>query len=65
MTFEKLKERYEAGRITKAMLAIYVKKGIITAAQYKEICGDDYPDVSPTPTPVDNEILDILLGEVE
>lgn len=63
MSFEKLKERYEAGRITKAMLAIYVKKGVITAAQYKEICGDDYPDVSPTP--VDNEILDILLGEVE
>lgn len=66
MTFEKLKERYEAGRITKAMLAIYVKKGVITAAQYKEICGDDYPeDGGVTPTPVDNEVLDILLGEVE
>ena len=35
--YETLKERYEQGRITKAMLKIYVKKGVITQAQYEEI----------------------------
>lgn len=65
MTFEKLKARYDAGRLTKAMLAVYVKKGIITPEEYKLICGDDYPeggDVTPV-DPVDNEVLNILLGE--
>jgi hypothetical protein len=42
MNFEILLERYNNGRITKAMLKIYVKKGIITPAEYKEITGDDY-----------------------
>lgn len=37
ITFEALKARYEAGRISLAMLRIYVKKGIITQAQYEEI----------------------------
>ena len=37
-----LKERYEQGRITKAMLKIYVRKGVITPAEYKEITGEDY-----------------------
>lgn len=40
--YETLKERYEQGRITKAMLKIYVKKGVITSSQYKEITGEDY-----------------------
>lgn len=40
--FETLKERYEQGRITKAMLKIYVRKGVITPAEYKEITGEDY-----------------------
>lgn len=40
--YETLKERYEHGRITKSMLKIYVKKGVITPAQYKEITGEDY-----------------------
>lgn len=40
--YETLKERYEQGRITKAMLKIYVRKGVITPAQYKEITGEDY-----------------------
>ena len=40
--FDTLKERYEYGRITKAMLKIYVKKGIITHEQYKEITGEPY-----------------------
>lgn len=40
--FEKLKERYNSGRITIAMLRVYVKKGVITKEQYKEIAGEDY-----------------------
>lgn len=40
--YETLKERYEQGRITKAMLKIYVRKGVITPAEYKEITGEDY-----------------------
>ena len=37
MTYEILLERYQQGRISKAMLKIYVKKGIITQEQYEEI----------------------------
>lgn len=37
MTYEILLERYLHDRITKAMLQIYVKKGIITQEQYEEI----------------------------
>lgn len=40
--FDILKERYENGRITKAMLKIYVKKGVITHEQYEEITGESY-----------------------
>lgn len=42
MNFEVLLERYEQGRITKAMLKIYVKKGVITPEEYKQITGEDY-----------------------
>jgi len=42
MNFEVLLERYEHGRITKAMLKIYVKKGVITPEEYKQITGEDY-----------------------
>ena len=42
MTFEILMERYQQGRITKAMLKVYVKKGVITAEQYAEITGENY-----------------------
>lgn len=38
--FETLKKRYEQGRITKAMLKIYIKKGVITQEQYEEIVGE-------------------------
>ena len=38
-SFETLKERYEEGRISKALLLIYVKKGIITMEEYYEILG--------------------------
>ena len=40
MNFEILKERYEQGRITKSMLKIYVKKGVITQEEYDEIVGE-------------------------
>ena len=38
--FEKLKQRYEQDRITKSMLKIYVKKGIITQEEFIEIVGE-------------------------
>ena len=41
MSYNTLLERYQQGRITKTMLKIYVKKGIITVEQYKEITGED------------------------
>ena len=40
--FEKLKERYDQGRISKAMLRVYVRKGQITAEEYYEITGEQY-----------------------
>ena len=36
-SFETLKERYQQGRITIAMLKIYVRKGVITQEEYEEI----------------------------
>ncbi len=40
--FEKLKERYEQGRITIAMLRVYVRKGVITREEFAEITGEEY-----------------------
>ena len=40
--FEKLKERYEQGRITIAMLRVYVRKGVITPEEYQEITGEEF-----------------------
>lgn len=37
MNYETLLERYQNDRITKAMLKIYVKKGIITQEEYEAI----------------------------
>lgn len=37
MTYEILLERYMQGRISKAMLAVYVKKGVITQEEYEQI----------------------------
>ena len=34
---------YRMGRLTIAALAKAVQDGIITAAEYKMICGSDYP----------------------
>ena len=39
MDFETLKERYTQNRISLAMLKVYVRKGIITPEQFKEITG--------------------------
>lgn len=40
--FEKLKERYEQGRISIAMLRVYVRKGQITKEEFFEITGQEY-----------------------
>ena len=37
MTYEILFERYQQGRISQAMLRIYVKKGVITQEEYQSI----------------------------
>lgn len=37
MTYEILYQRYQEGRISKAMLKIYVQKGVITQEQYDTI----------------------------
>ena len=42
MTYEKIKQYYDERRWTKAMVRKAVEKGIITAAQYKTITGEDY-----------------------
>ena len=42
MTYEILYERYQQGRISKAMLKIYVKKGIITEEEYQSIIDGEY-----------------------
>ena len=36
---EKLAERWEQGRISEAMLRVYVRKGILSKAEREEICG--------------------------
>lgn len=40
--FEIIKKNYERGLWTKQMVAVAVKKGVITPDQYKEITGEDY-----------------------
>lgn len=42
MTYEMIKKNYERGLWSKQMVAVAVKKGVITPEQYKEITGDDY-----------------------
>ena len=39
---EKLAERWAQGRISEAMLRVYARKGIITKADFEEICGKKY-----------------------
>lgn len=40
--YERLRERYEQGRITIAMLRVYVRKGVITREEFAEITGEEY-----------------------
>ncbi len=40
--FEIIKKNYERGLWTKQMVAIAVKKGVITPEQYEEIVGEPY-----------------------
>mgnify|MGYP002623675772 CR=1 FL=1 len=40
--FEKIKKYYDRGFYTKEQVANFVKKGKLTAEQYKEITGYDY-----------------------
>ena len=36
---EKLAERWEQGRISETMLRVYVRKCILSKAEFEEICG--------------------------
>ena len=42
MSFERIKYFYDAGLWSSPMVKTAVRKGIITADQYKEITGEDY-----------------------
>lgn len=42
MTYETVKTRWEKGRISEAMLRVYVRKGVITAEEFEEITGMPY-----------------------
>ena len=40
--FHWARPRWTQGRISEAMLRVYVRKGIITKADFEEICGKKY-----------------------
>ena len=42
MSYEIIKSNYERGLWTKAMVKVAVRKGVITAQQYREITGEAY-----------------------
>jgi hypothetical protein len=42
MSFETIKKNYEKGLWNVQMVKMAVKKGVITAEQFKEITGKDY-----------------------
>ena len=42
--FEIIKKNYERGLWTKQMVAVAVKKDVITAEQYEEITGEEYAE---------------------
>jgi uncharacterized XkdX family phage protein len=42
MNFNTIKNNYAKGLWNKAMVGKAVEKGVINAAEYKEITGDDY-----------------------
>ena len=41
--FDKIKKFYDYGIYSKEKVADFVKNGVITAEQYKEITGEDFP----------------------
>ena len=43
MTYESIKRNFDRKLWNAKMVAVAVKKGVITAEQYKEITGKDYP----------------------
>lgn len=42
MNYAGIKRNYDRGLWNKQMVALAVRKGVITAAEYKEITGEDY-----------------------
>ena len=42
MDYETIKRNYERGLWPKSLVRMAVRKGLITAEQYKEIVGEDY-----------------------
>lgn len=42
MNYDVIKKNYDKGLWSKQMVKVAVKKGIITAEQYKEITGESY-----------------------
>ena len=42
MSFEIIKRNFDRGLWTKQMVAVAVRKGIITPDEYEEITGEDY-----------------------
>lgn len=42
MNYKTVKANYDKGLWSKAMVRLAVRKGIITAAEYKEITGEAY-----------------------
>lgn len=42
MTYDIIKQNYDRKLWNEKMVAMAVVKGVITAAQYKEITGEDY-----------------------
>ncbi len=45
MNFETIRKNYRRGLWTKAMVKVAMKKGAIDEAQYREIVGEDPPEV--------------------
>lgn len=43
MAYEMIKKNYERGLWSKQMVAVAVKKGVITPEQYESIVGEPYP----------------------
>ncbi len=43
MTYDMIKRNYDRGLWNKIMVAMAVRKGVITQEQYQEITGEPYP----------------------